>query len=135
MSVYLDTAPLIYMVEGDAAHRDTVDLQVRKWIDAGEDLMISCITLMELLVHPKQMKNRRLQNQYRLYLERLLAFDPFPVDERVAEQAAVIRAEYGFKTPDALQLAAAMVAGADTFYTNDKKLKAFSEMDILLVGE
>ena len=135
MSVYIDTAPFIYIVEGKPSLADAVDLQIQKWIDSDEDLLTSCMTLMELLVHPKRMKNRRLEAQYRLFLERLLAFPPFPITERVADQAATIRAEYGFKAPDALQLATALVAGADVFYTNDKQLKQFSELNILLVGE
>ncbi len=135
MSVYIDTAPFIYIVEGNPSLADAVDLQIKKWIDSNEDLLTSCVTLMELLVHPKRTKNRRLEGQYRLSLDRLLAFPPLPVNERVADRAAAIRAEYGFKAPGALQLAAALVAGADVFYTNDKKLKRFSELNVLLVGE
>lgn len=133
MSVYLDTAPLIYLVEGAAERRDAVESQIHKWIDSGEDLATSCMTLVELLVHPKQVGNRRLENKYRLYLERLLALPPIPIDERVAELAASIRAEHGFKPPDALQLAAAVAIGADIFYTNDRQLQRFPDLAVVLV--
>ncbi len=133
MNVYLDTTPLIYLVEGGSERSDAVNSQIRKWIDSGEALVTSCMTLMELLVHPKQMGDLRLENKYRLYLERLLALPPVVIDERVAELAASIRAGHGFKTPDAFQLAAAMVAGADVFYTNDRQLQRFPDMDVVLV--
>jgi len=133
MSVYLDTAPLIYLVEGTPSRSGVVDSQIRKWIESGEDLVTSCVTLMELLVHPKRSGDRRLENQYRLFLERLLALPPLPVDERVAEQAAEIRARHGFKTPDSLQLAVAVCCGCSVFYSNDRALQKFDGLDVVLV--
>ncbi|RKX47463.1 MAG: hypothetical protein DRP64_00905 [Verrucomicrobia bacterium] len=135
MSVFIDTAPFIYLVEDVPSRSDLVDAQIQKWIDADQDLVTSCVTLMELLVQPNRNRDRRLENQYRLYVERLLAFPPLPIDERIAEKAAEIRAIYGFKAPDALQLAAAISVGADVFYTNDKQLQQFDGLDVLLVDE
>jgi predicted nucleic acid-binding protein len=134
VSVYLDTAPLIYLVEGTPARSDVVESQIRNWIESGEDLVTSCMTLMELLVHPKRRGDRRLENQYRLYLERLLALPLQPIDERVAEKAAEIRARHGFKSPDSLQLAAAVCCGCSIFYSNDQALMKFDELDVVLVG-
>lgn len=58
------------------------------------------------------------------------------IDEAVAKKAAQIRAEYRhFKGMDALQLASACLTGCDTFLTNDKQLKQFSELKVVLVEE
>lgn len=133
MNIFLDTAPLIYLVEGDFPRREKVRLQLQQWVESDSDLVASCITLMELLVHPKKNGDARLENQYRLYLERLLALPPVSVDERVAETAAAIRAQYGFKSPDALQLAAAVSCGCSVFYSNDRALRRFSDLDVILV--
>ena len=45
------------------------------------------------------------------------------VDYDVAREAARIRAEAGLRTPDALILASAMVAGVDMLVTNDRAWK------------
>lgn len=131
MIVFCDTSPLIYLLDRDDSR---VRSQFERWIRSGEDLASSCVTLTELLVHPKRRGDRRREGRYRLYLNRLLTLPLIAIDERVAESAASIRAEYGFKTPDAFQLAAAMTIGADIFYTNDKQLQRFADLDVILVG-
>ena len=46
------------------------------------------------------------------------------IDSQIAEKIAKIRAEYkGFKTMDAIQLAAACQTGCDLILTNDKQLR------------
>jgi predicted nucleic acid-binding protein len=44
--------------------------------------------------------------------------------------AEELRAKYGVRTPDALQLAAAVQAGATGFITNDRRLEAIKELEI-----
>lgn len=54
----------------------------------------------------------------------------------IAEKAAQIRVEYrDFKAMDALQLAAAICTGCDTFLTNDKQLKQFTGLHCVTVEE
>ena len=58
------------------------------------------------------------------------------IDERVATRSAEIRAKYkGIKLADALQLAAAIETGCDTFLTNDKQLKQVSEINVVLLED
>lgn len=50
--------------------------------------------------------------------------------------AAKIRAKYkGFKAMDALQLATAMISDCDLFLTNDKQLRRFDGLPILVVDD
>ena len=51
----------------------------------------------------------------------------------VIDRATDIRARYGFRTPDALHLAAAVVSGCDVFLTNDYRLNRFPDiaMDVI----
>src|SRR2546421_202086 len=44
------------------------------------------------------------------------------LSSQVMDRATDIRARHGFKTPDAIHLAAALVAGCDVFLTNDHRL-------------
>ena len=58
------------------------------------------------------------------------------IDEKIAKEAAKIRAEYkAFKAMDALQLAVASLSNCDLFLTNDKQLKQFKEIKCITVDE
>ena len=58
------------------------------------------------------------------------------VDERIADEAARIRAKYqSFKAMDALQLATAKVMQCKGFVTNDKQLKQYTDIKIILVED
>ena len=43
---------------------------------------------------------------------------------------ALIRAQYNFKTPDSLHLAAAVISNCDVFLTNDHRLNRFTGISI-----
>ena len=46
------------------------------------------------------------------------------------EELEAIRAQYGFKTPDAVYLAAAVISGCDVSLTNDHRLDRFSDIAV-----
>lgn len=133
MKVFIDSSPFIYMVEGGDSYADRVETQLGQWISAGMILSTSALTLMELLVVPKKMKDGRLVRKYHALLQNLLSEPLITLDGPVAERAAQIRADFGFKTADSIQLAAAMESGADIFYTNDLRLSKFPDLTILTV--
>ncbi|MBK9715381.1 MAG: PIN domain-containing protein [Kouleothrix sp.] len=58
-----------------------------------------------------------------------------PIDAVVADQAAELRASYGLRTPDALQIAAALAAGCTAFLTNDARLQRVTELRVLVLDE
>ena len=132
--VFLDTAPLIYLLEGSDALRKKVHAQLKKWIEREVSLYSSVLTLTELLVPAKRDGNSGLALQYKRSLQEILSNPLYAIDENQAERAAEIRAAHGIATPDALQLAAAQALGCDLFYTNDNRLKKFKEIEIILVG-
>ena len=53
----------------------------------------------------------------------------------IADQAVRLRAQYQFKTPDAIQLGTAVACGADYIITHDAAWKQFEEVKVLLVGD
>ncbi len=61
--------------------------------------------------------------------------DIFDITIGVAKEAAKIRAKYNLKTPDAIQLATAIIFGADLFLTNDGRLKPVTEIEIVVLSE
>jgi predicted nucleic acid-binding protein len=53
-----------------------------------------------------------------------------PLPRAVYDRATLIRAQHGFKTIDALHLAAAVEAGCGRFLTNDTRLRTFSDITV-----
>lgn len=58
-----------------------------------------------------------------------------PFDQKIAEDAARIRRVYGFRLPDAIQLASALEAQAQAFITNDQNLQKFKKIKVLLISQ
>lgn len=59
-----------------------------------------------------------------------------PLDLAVAREAALVRGETGLRTPDAIQVAAARLAGADVILTNDRRwIGRVSRPPVLLLDD
>lgn len=58
-----------------------------------------------------------------------------PIDTAQARRAVILRASYGIRVPDALQLAAAMEAGATLFVSNDRRLSKVQEIPVILLND
>jgi predicted nucleic acid-binding protein len=82
----------------------------------------SAITLLELLVVPYRAGDDALAERYELLLTRSRGVTTVALDLGQLRSAAQIRANFGVRTPDSLQLAAARTAGCSAFITNDRRL-------------
>lgn len=134
-TVFLDTAPLIYFIEGHSAYQPILS-RLFDFNDKGSfSFVTSSVTLLEVLVKPLREGQKAIAEQYRYILTTAPGIELFDVTSAIAEQAAQIRARYNIRTPDAIQLATCIELGADYFLTNDNRLKAVSETTIVAVGE
>jgi predicted nucleic acid-binding protein len=98
-------------------------------------LVTSIITLVEVLTRPLQLGASELAGQYRDILLATEGLSVQPVSAVVAEEAAHLRAVRKLRTPDAIQLAAARLAGAHTFVTNDKRLGNVPDLRIIVLDD
>jgi predicted nucleic acid-binding protein len=57
------------------------------------------------------------------------------IDRPVAGHAAYLRAKHGIRTPDALQIAAALARGATGFIGNDETVRRVQGIEVLLLDE
>ena len=57
------------------------------------------------------------------------------MDAALARRAVALRAQYNIRVPDALQIAAALEAGATAFVTNDQQLAKVQELLVLLFDD
>ncbi|MGE0826018.1 MAG: type II toxin-antitoxin system VapC family toxin [Candidatus Binatia bacterium] len=134
-SLGFDTAPLIYFVERHPAYVDSVREFIRR-VDTGVILgYSSMVTLTEVLTQPKQKGNATLEQEYRDLLLHSRNFTLLPIDSVIAERAADLRARHRVRTPDALQIAAALTAGCQAFLTNDPQLKRVRAIRVLILDD
>ncbi|MBO6305396.1 MAG: type II toxin-antitoxin system VapC family toxin [Selenomonadaceae bacterium] len=133
--VFLDTAPFVYLIE----QKDILGVKARKIFNEllyqESPLITSTITVTEYLVHP-------IRNNETAHIEvfwQIIDFfnvELLDIDKHIAMEAAKIRAEnVHLKGMDSLQLAAAKVAAADVFLTNDIRLKSFNELKIVILQD
>lgn len=133
--VFMDTAPFIYLIEGHedfcAPVRDLVAACTR----ARAQMVTSLITYIEVLTHPERLGRSDLTARYRMFLTNSENLSIHPFNLHVADESVRMRAKYGFKTPDAIQLATAQVCGATLLVTNDAEWKRCGTLNVVLVSE
>lgn len=133
--IAIDTCVFIYHMEAHPEYR-RLTRELFAWLERGEGLAVtSAITLTGLLVQPYRAHEHHLAKKYTALLTAFPHLAWIPLDARVADAAAVIRAEYKFKTPDALQLATAVTAGASGFITSDAALGRVYGLDVAVLSE
>lgn len=132
--VFIDTAPLIYFIEDKNLYRKILT-EFMAHVEAGDVILVSStLTLMEVLVQPLRMNRHDIVKGYEEIMTRSQSLQLVEFDIFGARKAAEIRAKYNFKTPDAIQIAIALLSKADIFLTNDKKL-VISEIQSITLDE
>ena len=121
MRFYLDSAPVIYSVEQVPVYAAVVDsrLSAQAVVRVASDL-----TRLECRVKPLREGNADLLQDYDDYFDQTVA-EIVALSREVIDHATEIRAQYRFRTPDAIHLAAAVAGNCDVFLTNDYRLAAF----------
>lgn len=123
MRYYFDTSATIYFVEN--IHPWKPLIQAR--LSGGNRAVFSDLTRMESRIKPLKMNDLIQLAEYERFFH---SAEFVPLSTSVFDRAAQIRADYGFKTPDAIHLAAAVEAMCDQFLTNDQRLSRFSDIPI-----
>ncbi|HET7770141.1 MAG TPA: PIN domain-containing protein [Chloroflexota bacterium] len=133
--VGIDTAPLIYFIEEHPTYLRSVQPFFAA-LDRGElEAVTSVVTLLEVLVHPLRDGDTQLAQQYRDILLGAQGFTTVGVTAQMAERAALLRAAHTLRTPDAIQLATALDAGATAFLTNDEQLPSLPGLKLLVLRQ
>ena len=122
--VAIDTAVIIYFIEADPRFASLIDPLFQDADQGTRELVTSALTLLEVLVVPYRVGNRLLADRYEALLTRSRGLRLVDLTRDQLHAAAQLRASTGVKTPDALQLVAALGAGCQTFLTNDRRLPA-----------
>ena len=134
--VGVDSNIFIYQFESDN-FPDFAPLsqELFELVQAGKiEAITSGITLTEIGVVPYRRGRAEVAYQYGYVLRTMPHLSLVDIDHRVADRAAMLRARYGLRTPDALQLAAAIEGRATAFLTADREFtRAGGEIEIVLL--
>lgn len=133
--VCVETAVFIYYLEDQGAYATLVEPLFGAVGSGRFSGISSCLTLAEALVKPLRMGRHDLAEAYRRALGESFRIRLYPLNRPVAEKAARIAADHNIKPPDAVQLATAALYEADAFVTNDRRLRRFQEMKVIVLDD
>jgi len=129
--VALDTVAFIYFIED---HPRFVPLLEPLFVEADRGrrtLVTSALTLLEVLVVPYRVGDLPLAARYEALLTRSRGVRLVDLQRTQLRVAAHLRALHRVRTPDALQLAAALSERCTAFVTNDRALPAIEGLRVI----
>ena len=134
-AVAVDSAAFIYFIEDDPRYAPIVRPLFEQADRSERQLVTSALTLLEVLVVPLRAGDRQLAERYESLLTRGRGLRLVDITRAQLEAAASLRAVTGARTPDALQLAAALSSGCKTFVTNDRRLPAVPGLRVIQLSQ
>jgi predicted nucleic acid-binding protein len=133
--VALDTSIFIYFIE---EHRDYLPrlAPVFSAVASGKlEIATSAVTLLEVLAVPYRAGDLSLADRYEALLTRSRGLHLIEIDKFQLRAAAQIKAHYRIRTPDALQLAAALSKRCSALLTNDREMPELPGLKVLQLRE
>ena len=131
----LDTSIFIYQFEANPKYALLTDA-IFFWLEQGEhEAVTSTITMTELLVLPYRDADAGQVDAYFGLLSTYPNLTWHAPDLDTADLAAQLRASHRLRTPDALQAATAIAAGATGLITNDAVFKRVGGFETLVLDE
>jgi predicted nucleic acid-binding protein len=98
--------------------------------------LITTVTLVEVLTAPAQAGDRQAMRDYELYLTHFPNLRTMALDATLAREVALVRATTKLRPPDAVQIAAARLVGADGIVTNDRRwTKRVTQPQVVLLDD
>ena len=122
--IYVNTAPLIYLVEHVPLYGDLVAQR----LSSTDALLVSDLSRLEC-VKPMRDGDTALLDEFDRFFNESVS-EVLALSREVIDRATEIRSLYGFKTPDAIHLAAAILSNCELFLTNDRRLDGFTGLRV-----
>jgi len=129
--VGVDTSVFIYLIEEEPRYLPVVEPLFAEADSGSRELVTSALTLLEVLVIPYRSGDHALAERYDKLLTHSRGVRVVDVSREQLRDAARLRARTNIKTPDALQLTAAVTSGCIAFVTNARRLPSVGSMRIL----
>jgi len=133
--IALDTSVFIYQLQANRKYVGLTD-EIFAWLQRPKSQgATSTITMTELLVRPYRDRNQQRADEIYALLSTFPNLAWISPSLEIAEVAAGLRAEYGLRTPDALQAATAIRSGATALITNDATFHRVAGLQIMVLDD
>ena len=129
MLIYCDSGILIYWLDQVGPFHLRAENRMLALQVAGDRIAISDLTRLECRVGILKRGDVAALKVFKNFFARP-DVQLVPLSAAAFDRATQLRVDYGFKTPDALHLAAAIEAGCDRFLTNDYRLSKCSNIAV-----
>lgn len=131
----IDTAIVVYFIEEHPRFLPLILPLFREADQGRRELITSAVTLLEVLVVPYRAGNRLLADRYEALLTRSRGIRLVDLTRDQLRAAAQLRAVTGVRTPDALQLVAAIGSTCAAFLTNDRRIPPIPGVRVIQLGD
>lgn len=135
--IALDSMIFIYYLEQAERYFHEVREILLSAQEGKCELVTSIVSVTEVLSAPKYIHLPEIVKEINYFFTEAEFLKVIGLDWDIATEAARLRRENAFlRTPDAIQLATAIISGADLFITNDRKLQKVKvgSMKIRILG-
>ena len=120
----LDSMVFIYHFERTEPYFSRVEKILSSARDGENELITSIISVIETLSAPKYLHLAEVVDEIDLFFREADNIKVFELNGEIAFEAARLRRENkNLRTPDSIQLATALVGGAEVFITHDRGLQ------------
>jgi len=134
--VGLDSMCFLYQFSRHPTYSPLTNILFEDIENGAYTAVTSTVTVVETFVHIERTGDTLLTAEYEKFFQGLPHFSIIPVDWNLARLAAKLRATYSIlRTPDALQIAAALLEDCKVFVTNDRRLAKVRELTILILED
>lgn len=131
--LYLDACCIIYLLEASSSFHAAVARRIAAHgVAPGASLASSRLARIECRTKPLREADTGLLARYEAFFS-AQRFQLVEISPAVIERATELRAKYGFKTPDAMHLATAVLENADVFLTGDRQLEKCTEIQVEVI--
>jgi len=132
-SIFVDSCCFIYLFENNDKYADKLEKLFSP--DFGDIVFTSSIiTVSEVITKPIRERMTDTVDRY-LRLFQQLPMKLEIIDRNIAIRGATIRAKFGFGLIDSYQIAVAESCECEYFLTNDKQLKLYKNIKVVLLSD
>jgi predicted nucleic acid-binding protein len=133
--VGLDSSLFIYHLEDHPRYAPLTEIIFSAVEKGSVKGITSYLSLLEILVKPKTEGLLQAARDYEYFLTTFPNLTFFDLGLDVARKASDLRASDRIKAPDAIQIATAIIHGANAFLTNDKIFDRVKGIEILILDK
>jgi predicted nucleic acid-binding protein len=130
----LDTMVFVYLFEDAPRYGALCDALIRLMAERSYGIVVTPITVAELLVKPVAAGRPDIADQYRSAIDGLTQKTLATIDFDTGCMAGALRAKYGLKLPDMFQLACAAQTRS-VLVTNDATFRRVTEAPVCMLDD